>query len=103
MSGGEGLGADPLTALRSQPSGPVKIDFSDGESVLAADITFLEDEGLVWYRLLRSNRPKKYESFDGERCQVPFRPRGCGWYFPIHTAQPPSTPRAPNRTAYFVY
>ena len=64
MSGGEWLGADPLTALRSQPSGRVKIDFTDGESVVAEDITLLEDEGLVWYRLLGSNRPEKYESFD---------------------------------------
>ncbi len=64
MSGGEGLAADPLAALRSQPSRPVKIDFSDGESVIATEITFLEDEGLVWYRLLSSNRPAKYESLD---------------------------------------
>ena len=64
MSGGEGLAGDPLGPLRSQPSGPVKIDFNDGESVIATEITFLEEEGLVWYRLLRSNRPAKYESFD---------------------------------------
>jgi hypothetical protein len=64
MSGGEGLAADPLSALRSRPSGPVRIDFSDGESVTATEVTLLEDEGLVWYRLLRSSRPEKYESFD---------------------------------------
>ena len=29
--------------------------------------------------------------------------RGCGWYFPIQTAQPPSTPRAPNRARGPVY
>lgn len=64
MSGGDEVARDPLAVLRSCPAGPVKIEFTDGESVVAEDITFLEEEGLVWYRLLRSNMPEKYESFD---------------------------------------
>ncbi|MGH9400616.1 MAG: hypothetical protein ACRD2P_00745 [Terriglobia bacterium] len=58
------MATDLLTVLRSRPPGPMKIEFTDGESVIAEDITFLEEEGLVWYHLLRSNRPEKYESFD---------------------------------------
>jgi hypothetical protein len=42
----------------------VTLDFSDGESVTATEIMLFEDEGLVWYRLVRSNRPEKYETFD---------------------------------------
>src|SRR5208282_420954 len=37
-----------------------------------------------------------------KQCQVPFLGRqGCGGYFPIQTAPPPSTPKAPYRTACF--
>lgn len=64
MLDGERVAKDPLAALRSHPHDCLRIGFIDGESVIAADITLLEEEGLVWYRLLRSNRPEKYESFD---------------------------------------
>ncbi len=56
--------ADDLALLRSAPQRPVMIQFVDGESVIATELTLLEDEGLIWYRLLRSNRQQKYESFD---------------------------------------
>jgi hypothetical protein len=64
MSGGEEMRKDPLATLRSRPGQPVKIEFADGESVVAKDVTLLEEEGFVWYRLLRSNRPQKYGSSD---------------------------------------
>lgn len=60
----EPLAGGPLEVLRSRPKGRFRIHFSDGEIVLAEDFTILEDDGLVWYHLLRSNRPEKYESFD---------------------------------------
>jgi hypothetical protein len=55
---------NPLDVLRSCPKGRFKIEFSDGEVVFAEDFTLLEEDGLVWYRLLRSSRPEKYESSD---------------------------------------
>jgi hypothetical protein len=64
MSGGSRSAGNPIELLRSCPKGRFKIEFSDGEVVFAEDFTLLEDDGLVWYHLLRSNRPEKYESFD---------------------------------------
>ena len=56
--------ADVLEKLKSCVNSRVKLTFRDGE-VLIADLNFvLEEENLIVFELVKSNRPDKYERSD---------------------------------------
>ena len=50
--------------LKSNSEGPLRLSFSDGEVLYAKRLTVLEEEDLIAFELVESNRPDKYEKTD---------------------------------------